>query len=187
MKKRLEAIKEVLEKTKKEQQFKYDEDNRLIINMEIQNDDNILDEFSRTDYPIISTQVAEYIEKVTTALKPIEKFTLRIHGDCIDDNEKMIYSKAIKNYYMDKYLVDNRKLKKDKKVSLILGINGVFILVLVIILEYLEKSVLWMRVFDIVAWVFIWEAVDIIAFKCKELKINQLKYLNLIDMKIEFI
>ena len=187
MKKRLEAIKEVLEKTKKEQQFKYDEDNRLIINMEIQNDDNILDEFSRTDYPIISTQVAEYIEKVTTALKPIEKFTLRIHGDCIDDNEKMIYSKAIKNYYMDKYLVDNRKLKKDKKVSLILGINGVFILVLVIILEYLENSVLWMRVFDIVAWVFIWEAVDIIAFKCKELKINQLKYLNLIDMKIEFI
>lgn len=119
MKKRLEAIKEVLEKTKKEQQFKYDEDNRLIINMEIQNDDNVLDEFSRTDYPIISTQVAEYIEKVTTALKPIEKFTLRIHGDCIDDNEKMIYSKAIKNYYMDKYLVDNRKLKKDKKISLI--------------------------------------------------------------------
>ena len=187
MKKRLEAIKEVLEKTKKEQQFKYDEDNRLIINMEIQNADNILDEFSRTDYPIISTQIAEYIEKVTTALKPIEKFTLRIHSDCIDDNEKMIYSKAIKNYYTDKYLVDNRKLKKDKKVSLILGINGVLILILVIILEYLENSVLWMRVFDIVAWVFIWEAVAIIAFKCKELKINQLKYLNLIDMKIEFI
>ena len=52
---------------------------------------------------------------------------------------------------------------------------------------FFKNSVLWMRVFDIVAWVFIWEAVDIIAFKCKELKINQLKYLNLIDMKIEFI
>lgn len=187
MKKRLKTIKETIEKNKKEHQFQYDEDNRLIINMEIQNDDNFLDEFSRTDYPIISTQIAEYIEKVTTALKPTEKYTLRIHSDCIDENEKMIYTKAIKNYYMDKYIVDNRKLKNNRKISAFLGLIVILILIFVIILEYQENSVLWMRVFDIVAWVFIWEAVDIMAFKCKELRINQLKYLNLIDMNIEYI
>lgn len=76
---------------------------------------------------------------------------------------------------MDKYIVDNRKLKNDKKISFFLGLIGLLILIFVIILEYQENSVLWMRVFDIVAWVFIWEAVDIMAFKCKELRINQLK------------
>ena len=44
-----------------------------------------------------------------------------------------------------------------------------------------------MRVFDIVAWVLIWETVDIILFKCKELRMSQIKYLNLIDMNIEYI
>lgn len=187
MRKRLKIIKEAIEKNKKEHQFQYDEEKRLIINMEIQNDDNFLDEFSKTDYPIINTQIAEYIEKVTTALKPTEKYTLRIHSDCIDENEKTIYTKAIKNYYMDKYVVDNRKLKNNKKLSLVLEVIGILVLILVIVLEYRENSILWMRVFDIVAWVFIWEAVDIIAFKCKELRINQLKYLNLIDMNIEYV
>lgn len=187
MKKRLKTIKDAIESTKKEHQFQYDEDNRLIINMEIQNDDNFLDDFSRSDYPIISTQIAEYIEKVIIAIKPTEKFTLRIHSDCIDEDEKIIYTKAIKNFYIDKYIVDNRKLKNNRKLSLFLGIIGILILIFTIILEYKDNSILWVRVFDIIAWVFIWEAVDIMAFKCKELHFEQLRYLNLIDMKIEFI
>lgn len=186
MKNRLSLIKKMIKKSKKEHQFDYDEENRMIIDMEINQDDNFLDEFSQNDYPIVSTQIADYIEKVITAIKPSEKFTLRIHSDCIDENKKRIYSKAIKNYYISKYIVEDRKLKNDKKLSFILGAFGIAVLALVIILEYSGNSVLWMRVFDIVAWVFIWEAVDIFAFKCKELKFNQLRYLNLIDMKIKF-
>ena len=65
MKKRLKTIKDVIEKAKKENYFNYDVENRMIINMEIKNDDNFLDEFSRSNYPIINTQIADYIEKVT--------------------------------------------------------------------------------------------------------------------------
>lgn len=186
MKKRLALIKETMKKSKKEQQFDYDEENRMIINMEIKNVDKFLDEFSQHDYPIISTQIVDYIENVITAIKPSEKFTLRIYSDCIDENKKNIYSQAIKNYYISKYIVENRKIKSNKKLSFILGTIGICVLILVILLEYKGNSVLWMRVFDIVSWVFIWEAVDIIAFKCKESRDNQLRYLNLIDMKIEF-
>ena len=57
---------------------------------------------------------------------------------------------------------------------------------LVIFLEYNQKSEFWMRIFDIVSWVFIWEVVDILFFKCNELKIEKLKTLNFIDMKIEY-
>lgn len=187
MKKRLKTIKDVIEKAKKENYFNYDVENRMIINMEIKNDDNFLDEFSKSNYPIINTQIADYIEKVTTAIKPTQQFTLRIHGDCIDENEKIIYTKAIRNYYIDKYVVDNRKLNNNRKISLFLGAIGILVLIFVIVLEYMENSILWMRVFDIVAWVLIWETVDIILFKCKELRMSQIKYLNLIDMNIEYI
>ena len=43
-----------------------------------------------------------------------------------------------------------------------------------------------MRIFDIISWVFIWEAVDILFFKCNELKIEKLRTLNFIDMIIEY-
>ena len=155
--------------------------------MEIQDDENFLDEFSKIEYPVISTSIAEYIEKVITSAKATEKLKLNVYSNCIDENEKVIYSNAIKNYYTDKYIYDNRKLSENKKMAFIFGVIGILVLLLVIILEYLGKSVFWMRVFDIVAWVFIWETVDILVFKCNELRLNQLRCINLIDMKIEYI
>ncbi len=186
MNEKARKIKSFIIMSKKEQKFEYD-DNRMIINMEINDHEIFLDKFSRYDYPIISTEIAEYLEKVTTSIKPNERFTLRIYSDCIDDYEKNIYTMAIKNYYIDKYIVKNRELKNYRRLSFILGFIGILVLTFVIILEYSEKSVLWMRVFDIVAWVFIWEAVDIFFFKCKELRLNQMRNLNFIDMEIEYI
>ncbi len=186
MKERQQLTKKSVDQFNKEHYFKYDEENRLIISMELKNDDIFFDELSQKDCPVISTQIADYIDKVTIAITPSEKFTLRIYSDSIDENEREIYTKAIKNYYMDKYIVDNRRLNIYRKMSFVFGMIGILVLTLVIILEYMENSVVWMRVFDIVAWVFIWESVDIIAFKCKELRFNQLRYLNFIDMKIEF-
>ena len=158
----------------------------MIINLEIKNDDEFLDKFSKKDYPLVNNDIANYIEKIITSLKFTEKFTLNIHSDCIDENEKIIYDKAIKNFYADKFIYENRKLKKQIKLALILGLIGIAILLLAIFLEYSENSILWMRVFDIVAWVFIWESVDILAFKCSNIRHMQIRYLNLIDKVINY-
>lgn len=183
---RIEQIKKTILNSKKENKFKYDEKNRMIINLEIKNDDEFLDKFSKKDYPLVNNDIANYIEKIITSLKFTEKFTLNIHSDCIDENEKIIYDKAIKNFYADKFIYENRKLKKQIKLALILGLIGIAILLLAIFLEYSENSILWMRVFDIVAWVFIWESVDILAFKCSNIRHRQIRYLNLIDMVINY-
>ena len=183
---RIEQIKKTILNSKKENKFKYDEKNRMIINLEIKNDDEFLDKISKNDYPLVNNDIANYIEKIITSLKFTEKFTLNIHSDCIDENEKIIYDKAIKNFYADKFIYENRKLKKQIKLALILGLIGIAILLLAIFLEYSENSILWMRVFDIVAWVFIWESVDILAFKCSNIRHRQIRYLNLIDMVINY-
>lgn len=183
---RIEQIKKTILNSKKENKFKYDEKNRMIINLEIKNDDEFLDKFSKKDYPLVNNDIANYIEKIIKSLKFTEKFTLNIHSDCIDENEKIIYDKAIKNFYADKFIYENRKLKKQIKLALILGLIGIAILLLAILLEYSENSILWMRVFDIVAWVFIWESVDILAFKCSNIRHRQIRYLNLIDMVINY-
>ena len=46
---RIEQIKKTILNSKKENKFKYDEKNRMIINLEIKNDDEFLDKFSKKD------------------------------------------------------------------------------------------------------------------------------------------
>ena len=161
-------------------------EDRIVINMNIDNDDDFLDKFSKYDYPIVNSDIHDYIDKYTATFKPNERYILRINSNCIDDSEKEIYSRAIKNYYTARYLNNNINLRRNRIISLILGIIGGLILGLVIFLEYNQKSEFWMRIFDIISWVFIWEAVDILFFKCNELKIEKLRTLNFIDMIIEY-
>lgn len=186
MEDKLNELKSIIESHESDYLIERGYENRIIINMNIDNDDDFLDKFSKSDYPIVNSDIYEYINKYTSSFKPNEKYILRIHSNCIDDVEKDIYSKAIKNYYIAKYLNNNVNLKRNRIISLILGIIGGLILGLVIFLEYNQKSEFWMRIFDIVSWVFIWEAVDILFFKCNELKIEKLRTLNFIDMKIEY-
>ena len=43
------------------------------------------------------------------------------------------------------------------------------------------------EVVDIVAWVFLWEAVDIKCFRMREMSLKRKRYAAFIDMKIDFI
>ena len=43
-----------------------------------------------------------------------------------------------------------------------------------------------MELTDIVAWVFVWEAVDVLVFGSHELRTQKLRCLSFMDMKIEF-
>jgi len=45
---------------------------------------------------------------------------------------------------------------------------------------------MWAEVIDIIAWVFLWEAVDISIFKNRSLRIRQVRYLSYIEMKVVY-
>lgn len=59
-------------------QRKRDGESNVIIDMTVNNDDAFLSSFSGTDVPIISSDVADFIESSTRSLSPRERYTLCI-------------------------------------------------------------------------------------------------------------
>ena len=68
----------------------------------------------------------------------------------------------------------------------LLGFVGVLILALAVYIGYHYDSPVWTEVIDIVAWVFVWEAVDIGAFQNRTLRVNRMRYQKLAEMDVRF-
>ena len=171
----------------KARKYKRDDSGRVIIQMNVKDDANFLSEFSESATPVISTEVAEFIENETNAVPPNEEFTLQIYNDCIDDREEKVYSAAIKEYYMQKYIANEREIKRNRFAVLLLGIAGILVLAAELIFDYRVGNALWSSVIDIVAWVLLWEAVDIGVLEARVTAIKRKRFLAYLSMKTEYI
>lgn len=69
------------------------------INMTVNDDSDFLSPYAETGKPVISSEVAEFLENSANAFHPKERITLTVHSNCIDDDEKIVYEKAIRNYF----------------------------------------------------------------------------------------
>lgn len=171
----------------KARKYKRDDGGRVIIQMNVKDDANFLSEFSESATPVISTEVAEFIENETNAVPPNEDFTLQVYNDCIDDREEKVYSAAIKEYYMQKYIANEREIKRNRFAVLLLGIAGILVLAAELIFDYRVGNALWSSVIDIVAWVLLWEAADIGVLEARVTAIKRKRFLAYLSMKTEYI
>ena len=162
-------------------------DNQAVINMVVKDDENFLSVFSETETPVISNEVADFIETSAKAITPNKKLTLKIKSDCIDNQEKELYRKAIKEYYKEKCVASSRELNKSNLIALFLTIAGVFVLALAFLLEQNMPISFWAELVDIVAWVFLWEAVDLFCFECTALRIKSWRYLARSSCVVEYL
>lgn len=181
-----EAIKRIKEK-EASSACERDDEGRAVIHMLVQDDDNFLSEYSESDTPVISGEVAEFIEHVAAASKPNERLTLRIKSNCIDEKEQVLYKTALEEYYRQKYAANEREYRRNKIIVAALTFAGVLALAFRIIFEYVFAGSIWSEVIDIFAWVLLWEAVDIGVFGNRTRKLDRLRYLSFIDMKIEYV
>ena len=180
-------IKREAKRQSSERKYKRDADGRVIINMTVKDDTDFLSVFSIGDTPVISSEVAEFLESSTHSVLPKEQLALRIHSNCIDDNEKEEYRQAIKEYYTERYTANKRELKRNTMIALLLTLAGVVALVAAFLIEHQTANPIWTEVVDIIAWVFLWEAVDISAFKNRGLRLKRFRCLAFMSMKIEYI
>lgn len=166
--------------------FQRDEKGRVLITMLVKDDSHFLSEFSKTETPIISDAVADFLEDSTHSLLPNEKYVLTIESSCIDENEKVLYERAIKEYYTERYVVSERELKRNRIIAGALSLSGMAVLGVSILLDTVFNHMLWSEMINIVAWVLLWEAVDIIVFQSRSLKMKRLKYLAFISMELQY-
>jgi len=166
--------------------FQRDEKGRVLITMLVKDDSHFLSEFSKTETPIISDAVADFLEDSTHSLLPNEKYVLTIESNCIDETEKILYERAIKEYYTERYVVSERELKRNRIIAGALSLSGMAVLGVSILLDVYFNHLLWSEMINIVAWVLLWEAVDIIVFQSRSLKMKRLKYLAFISMELQY-
>lgn len=186
MKKQRREIEREAKNQSLERRHKRDAGGRVIVNMTINDDRDFLSVFSAGDAPVISSEIAAFLENSTHSVLPNEQLTLRIHSDCIDDDEKEEYRRAIKEYYTERYITNNRELKRNGLIALFLALVGVITLAAAFFIEYQTTSPIWTEVVDIIAWVFLWESVDISAFKNRELRVKRSRCLSFLSMNIEY-
>ena len=186
MKESFRRKKKEIDRKLSERSCERDADGNAIVNMTVKDDSDFLSVFSSGQTPVISTEVADFIENNTHTIRSNEELTLRIYGNCIDEQEKVTYGSAIKEYYAEKYLANEKELKRNSFIVLILMWAGILVLAAAIFLEYRRDSIIWSEVIDIMAWVFLWEAVDIAVFENRSLRLKRLRYMSYMSMKIEY-
>ncbi len=184
-----EKIKEIKRLTKQVKQSsapEYDENGLRVINVTVNNDDGFLSPFCNENKPTLSAETASFLEHDLKNVKPKERVKIVIKSRVIDGEEKKIYSQAVKNYYLTKAQDVRTELKRNAVLSLIMLFIGIVIFSAIIILTAINQNALVLNVLDVVAWVFIWEAVDLFAFKRAELNSEQLLNLKLLNTEITF-
>lgn len=157
------------------------------IDMTVLNDSEFLSPYSATDTPVVSSDVAEFLENGAEKFLPKQNIVLNIHSDCIDDGEKVIYGKAIRNYFDLKLSALKNGLKRNLIASVIFTVIGILGLALMIILDRVGVGGIWVEVVDIFAWVFLWEAVDQFFIERRAIVRSQKKYQAFTQLQINYL
>ena len=157
------------------------------IKMSIRDDSDMLSPYCETGKPVISSNVAEFLENSASGYHPKERLSLEIASNCIDDTEKERYRKAIRNYFALKYEDVKRDMRRKTIISVWFTIIGILALTLMFVLDGFNLDSLWIECIDIFAWVFLWEAVDQFFIERGGLLLRQKRLLNFINMDINYV
>ena len=156
------------------------------LNLNITDDSDFLSPYSPSEKPLVSSDIADFLENSARAFHPRAKINLTITGRCIDESEKSVYGDAIRNYFSLKLAETERDIKRKGLMSLIFAIVGVVALVFMIIYESFVNNAVWTECVDIFAWVFLWEAVDQFFIERSGLLLKRKRFENFVNMSIEF-
>ncbi len=76
-------------------------------------------------------------------------------------------------------------IKKQYLIAAILALVGMVFLAVSLAIGDLWNGAFFGELVDIAAWVFVWEAVDVICFRKQELRVNRTRYQALMNMEID--
>ena len=158
------------------------------ISLTVYDDSSFLSPYSSDNEEIISDEVAGFLENSAKQIKPTRSLKINIKSKTIAENEKPVYLRAIKNYYENESAEIKRNLKFNLIATLILfAISVVVLLVLFLVVAKFNIQVLT-EIVTIMAWVFLWEAVDLFFIRrpllrrelhrCENLKNSEIVFLN---------
>lgn len=183
--KNIKSKKEYIKNLIRENNLKTDKNGKNLINININDNSNILSSFSK-DKPLISNDLSEYINKETYPLNLKNGLHININSNEISENDKTLYKQAIINYYENDLINSYRKNKRMIIISLIFLLLGIIVLSISLIVSNNNDHIIASQVYDIIAWVFVWEATDIFFLQKPEINHKAKISFEIINSEITF-
>ena len=113
------------------------------INMTVLNDDGFLSPYSETSTPMISSEVADFLENSAKGFHPKDKLLLNVYTNCVDEVEQQVYPKAIKNYFAAQLKSLEFELKRNLLSVIWFTIIGICGLTFMILYSRFGKNEVW--------------------------------------------
>ncbi|MEG1751639.1 MAG: hypothetical protein RR140_01245 [Clostridia bacterium] len=165
----------------------YDENGMLIVKLNLRDEDNFLSPFSYGSIPILDSNIEQYLNSCVRPAKCKQNIHLKIYSYTIDESEKKIYEQAIRNTFKQSYVSEKQHMQKSLIASLIMLFVSLSFLSLMFLFDYFKLNSIFIELIDIIAWVFMWEAVDIFFFKRHVINWSQQKNIGFYNAKISFL
>lgn len=161
-----------------------DEEGRAIIDITIKDRSEVLSPFISDNKETINNEFANFLDNAVKSVPPKQKLHLKVSCKDITQSDKKIFENAIKNYYLNSALESERKLNNNIKIFFLMLLFSAVSLTALFLMNYFSAHWLIAEVFDIITWVFIWEAVDLLAFQRNMIRYEKFRNLSLYECKI---
>lgn len=182
----LNFIKFKKEKDKIMHDLKTDPEGRALFNIAIKDKNEVLSPYYYDDKEVINTEFAGMLDNIVSAVPLKQNVHLSLHCNNIKDDDKERYSKAIKNYYQNKMFDSLMRLKANRNMIILTIILAVISLTGLFLVNYFHAPWVLIEVVDIVAWVFVWETVDLAVFQRRLIRYEYRRARNLYKSKITY-
>lgn len=181
-KKRREAVKNI-----KEKEFMIDGEGNSVVNVSVEEDDDFLSPYGDSENLVISEEMAGYLKNATNGIPVKDDLHFKIKCSDVNKHNENKFRKAIHNYYTNQFVEVERKLKSNAFSVLATFILALIFLAVWAVLDHFKMVEVVTLIIEIVAWVFMWEAVDLLFFQRAQLRHKKHRILQLISAKVSFV
>lgn len=156
------------------------------INMVVRDDSDFLSVFSTREAPVISSEVADFLEKSVPLAARKSQLKLTICSNCITETEQYVYKCAIKEYFRELYNSTKAKIKHKYVLASILAVIGAVLLAATHLIADICNVAYVVEFVNVIACFFLWESVSQAALKAQELRMDKQKYVAFLNMHVNF-
>ncbi|MDE5898649.1 MAG: hypothetical protein K2H09_05230 [Treponemataceae bacterium] len=163
-----------------------DEDGRSVVRLEVSGG-GFLSPFSAPGLPVASSDMADFLNHSLKHIKPENPLHLMISGGAIATEEQETYRAAIANYYHLEFLETRTRIRRNTAVSFIMTLVAAALFTASVLLSSRGFRTVALNMLDVMAWVFMWEAVEQFCMERPLLKLQLLRSLKIMRAKVSFI
>ncbi len=139
----------------------YDKQGNAVISVGLKLKEDFYEKYCDKSYKLLNSEMLEYIKKSSMTIPATDSLAIDIYTENdISSEDKKQMKDAIKRQYAEELIATKSKLNFNLITALIWAVIGIGVLALGIYFENLKLSSILSNTVMIVAWVFLWEAVD---------------------------